>query len=90
MYVVCVSHPQPRLDVLGVKLRRLSHSFSSVIGRKKKGDAECRPSSRRQSRLDTFKSKLIEAMVKLRPRTSAKPNTMPHDWHRKRRSGHQG
>ena len=37
MYVVCVSHPQPRFDVLRVKLCRLSHSFSSVIEREKNG-----------------------------------------------------
>ena len=40
MYVVCVPHPQPHLDVMGVKpikLRRLLYSFSSVIGREKKG-----------------------------------------------------
>ena len=36
MYVVCVSHPQARLDVFGVKL---SYPFSSVIGREKM-DAE--------------------------------------------------
>ena len=35
MYVVCVSHPQPHLDVSGVK----SYPFSSVIGREKT-DAE--------------------------------------------------
>jgi len=39
MYVVCASHPQPRLDVLGVKLCRLSYSFSSVVGHEKM-DAE--------------------------------------------------
>ena len=35
-----VPHPQLRLDVLEVKLCRLSHSFSSAIGREKKWDAE--------------------------------------------------
>ena len=35
MNVVCVSHPQPCLDVLGVKLCPLSYLFSSTIGRKK-------------------------------------------------------
>ena len=62
MYVLCVSHPQPRLDVLGVKLCRLLHSFSSIIGCDRGHGG--RPSSRRQSRLDTFKSKLIKAMTK--------------------------
>ena len=35
MYVVRISHPQPRLDVLGVKRCSLPFSCSSVIGRKK-------------------------------------------------------
>ena len=40
MYIVYVPHPQPHLDILGVKpvkLRRLLHSFSSVVGCEKKG-----------------------------------------------------
>ena len=40
MYVVYVPHPQPHLDILGVKpvkLRRLLHSFSLVIGCEKNG-----------------------------------------------------